>query len=388
MHADLPLDVESARAPLRILVLSWRDLGHPEAGGSELFMVRAAAGLAGRGHDVTVLCGAYPGAAAEDHLEGVRYLRRGRRYSVYLHAARHLAANRDRYDVVLDIQNGVPFWAPLFTDVPVVNLVHHVHREQWRIFFGPGIAQLGWFLESRCAPAVYRRSPYLTVSEPTREELGRLGVAAERVQVVPVGFDPAPPADHVANAAPSLITVGRLVPHKRVELAVDAVATLRGRFPGLTLTVVGQGGWEEHIRAHAEQLGVADAVRFTGFVDEHTKNRLLAEAWVHALPSVKEGWGLVVLEAAAWGVPSVAFRDAGGTRDSVVDGVTGLLADDAADFTAKVATLLADRAERERMAVACREHSRSYTWDHTTRAVEAGLRAAVTGAPSDRVPAT
>jgi glycosyltransferase involved in cell wall biosynthesis len=179
--------------------------------------------------------------------------------------------------------------------------------------------------------------------------------------------------------------VGRLVPHKRVELAVDAVAALRDRFPGLTLTVVGQGGWQDRIREHAARLGVADAVEFTGFVDDQTKNRLLAEAWVHALPSVKEGWGLVVLEAAAWGVPTVAFRDAGGTRDSVVDGVTGLLASDAADFTAKVATLLADRARRERMAVACREHSRSYTWDHTTRAVETALVAAVGAAVPDRV---
>jgi glycosyltransferase involved in cell wall biosynthesis len=385
MPDDLPLDGERAHTPLRILVLSWRDLGHPEAGGSELFMVRAAAGLARRGHDVTVLCGGYAGAPAEDVIEGVRYLRRGSRYSVYLRAARHLAATRDRYDVVLDIQNGVPFWSPVFTDVPVVNLVHHVHREQWRIFFGPGLAQLGWFLESRCAPAVYRRSDYLTVSEPTREELGRLGIAAHRVQVVPVGFDPPAPAERLASATPRLVTVGRLVPHKRVELAVDAVAALRDRFPGLTLTVVGQGGWQDRIREHAARLGVADAVEFTGFVDDQTKNRLLAEAWVHALPSVKEGWGLVVLEAAAWGVPTVAFRDAGGTRDSVVDGVTGLLASDAADFTAKVATLLADRARRERMAVACREHSRSYTWDHTTRAVETALVAAVGAAVPDRV---
>jgi glycosyltransferase involved in cell wall biosynthesis len=92
---------------------------------------------------------------------------------------------------------------------------------------------------------------------------------------------------------PSVVVLGRLVPHKRVELAIDAIAAL----PGATLTVVGHGYWEPQLRTYAERLGVGDAVTFTGYVDDVTKHRLLAAAWVHALPSVKEGWSLAVWRA-------------------------------------------------------------------------------------------
>ena len=132
---------------------------------------------------------------------------------------------------------------------------------------------------------------------------------------------------------PSVVVLGRLVPHKRVELAIDAIAAL----PGATLTVVGHGYWEPQLRAYAQRLGVAGAVTFTGFVDDVTKHRLLAAAWVHALPSVKEGWSLAVVESAAHGTPTVAFRSAGGPTESVLDGETGLLVDDLTGFAARAA---------------------------------------------------
>ena len=82
---------------------------------------------------------------------------------------------------------------------------------------------------------------------------------------------------------------------------------------------------------------------FLGHVSDRTKFEELSSAWVHVLPSVKEGWGLSIVEAAHVGVPSVAYADAGGVHESILDGVTGLLAHDLPDLVDQVDRLLLRR---------------------------------------------
>lgn len=351
-------------------MLSWRDAQHPEAGGSETFVERVSTGLVARGHDVTVLTSGHPDARAEEALAGVKHLRLGGRYSVFARAATHLLRFGRRYDVVLDIQNGVPFWTPLWTRTPAVVVVHHVHKEQWPEVFGPARARLGWWLESTIAPKVNRRLPYLTVSDATRRELDSLGVQRERVVVVYSGNDLPRPQVVARTAEPSIVVLGRLVPHKRVELALAALAEHRATHPGLHLTIVGHGYWEPELRRAVADLGLEDAVRFLGYVDDETKHAVLAESWIHALPSVKEGWGLVVVEAGFHGTPTVAFRDAGGTTESVIDGVTGLLADDDLQFISSIGRLLDDPTLRAELGAAARTHAAVFDWDTTTAGVE------------------
>jgi glycosyltransferase involved in cell wall biosynthesis len=358
---------------LRIALLNWRDTGHPEAGGAEVFLTRVSEGLAARGHDVTIRVASYPGAVSDEvSPAGVRIQRRGGRFSIYPRTLGWLARHPHRFDIVLDVQNGVPFWAPL-TKLPTINITHHVHREQWPEVFAPPVARFGWWLESRLAPRVYRGCRYIAVSQATRTELADIGVDPARVDVIYSGLDGAvavlPRTALTTN--PSLVVLGRLVPHKRVELAIDAVAALRQDFPGLTLRVVGGGFWAPKLRDHAELRGVRDAVQFTGTVDDQTKHQILAESWVNLLPSLKEGWGLVVLEAAAQGRPTVAFRSAGGTNESVVHDHTGLLVEDAADFTAAVRRLLSDADLLDKYGQAARHHARQFNWDRTTAELEA-----------------
>lgn len=369
---------------LKVLYLSWRDRGNPEAGGSETFVARTSEVLTSRGHEVTVFTSRFPGSSAEERHGAVRVLRRGGRLAVFPRAMAHLARRGRSYDVVLDVQNGVPFWSPLFTRTPAINIVHHLHREQWASMFGPAVARFGWWLESRLAPRVYRGSPYLTVSDATRQELAALGVEPERISLVYSGNDqPRELARYAAlprHSNPMLVAVGRLVPHKRLELAIDLVADLAERVPGLTLHVVGDGFWREQLEAHAQRAGVAASVVFHGFVPEETKNVLLAEAWVAVLPSVKEGWGLTIVEAGLHETPTVAFRDAGGPQESIVDGETGLLANGYHDFRDGVLTLLTDEVIRVRMGKAARRFAEGFDWTATGIGVErAAARAATRG---------
>jgi glycosyltransferase involved in cell wall biosynthesis len=288
--------------------------------------------------------------------------------------------------VVVDVQNGLPFFSPLWCRRPVVVLVHHVHREQWRVVLPALQARLGWWIESRVAPRLYRRARYVAVSESTRRELAGLGVRQAAISVVHNGM--APPARAAATGRtpyPSVCVLGRLVPHKRVELALEAAARIRPHLPGLKVKVVGQGWWEPRLREQVARLGLQDSVELLGFLDEEAKHRVLAGSWVLAMPSIKEGWGLAVMEAAANGTPAVGFRAAGGLGESVLHGTTGLLADDLEEFTRHLAWVLLNRHLRERLGEAARSHAARYTWPQTVAAFGRVLDRAV--APAEPVEA-
>jgi glycosyltransferase involved in cell wall biosynthesis len=365
-----------------VLVLNWRDTTHPEGGGSEVFVERVAAGLAAQGRPVTLFCAAHPGAPASERVGDVRVVRRGGRLTVYLHAWwAHLTGRLGGHEVVVDVQNGMPFFAALWCRRPLVVLVHHVHREQWRVVMPPLQARVGWWVESRLAPRVNRRARYVAVSEATRRELVGLGVAPAAVTVVHNGTALPDPAAAVPRTPyPSVCVLGRLVPHKRVELALEAAARIRPHLPELKVLVVGQGYWEPRLRETVDRLGLGDAVELLGWVDEETKQRVLASSWALAMPSVKEGWGLAVLEAAASGTPTVAFRAAGGLCESVVHGSTGLLADDPEEFTRHLAWVLLNRHLRERLGEAARAHAARFTWPEAV----AGFAAVVDAATAAR----
>ena len=368
--------------PLRIVLLSWRDSGHPEGGGSELYSETMAAGLAAQGHTVTMLTARYPGSTKQVAVDGYRVIRGGGRFTVYLWALTRLLLRRvgrvGRVDVVVDVQNGTPFFARLVTRKPVVVLCHHVHREQWSIAFGESrtgrvLAHLGWWVESRLAPWVQRGCRYVTVSEVSRRDLVALGVRPTNITIVHNGTPPAMPGA-VRSGVPEIAVLGRLVPHKRVEHAVRAVHALAEQLPELRLTVIGQGWWSEHLREEVARLGLEGRVELTGHVEEARKHELLGRAWVLATPSVMEGWGLCVVEAATHGTPAVAYRSAGGIAESIVDGVTGLLTeDDEQAFTQALYELLDDQQLRARMGAAARDHAELFTHDASVRAFAAVL---------------
>lgn len=364
--------------PLNVLLLNWRDMAHPEAGGAEKYISVIAEGLAARGHHVTFRTASYPGSLHTESVSGVDYVRSGGRLGIYPRALLSQLLRRHRPDVVVDVQNGVPYLSPLTQRVPVINLVHHVHKEQWPVLLGAGLSRVGWFLESQVAPRVYQNCQYVTVSDASRRELIELGVEAERISVIHNGTDALPVEDMTRTAHPSVVVLGRLVPQKRVEYAIQAVAELSEEFPGLSLDIVGSGWWQSHLEQTVSELGVEDRVVFHGHVSEAEKHRLLARAWVHAMPSLKEGWGLVVVEAGIHGTPTVAFSEAGGPKDSIVHGHTGLLVDGGApEFTAAVRSLLVDDQLRTAMSAEAREWVRQFHWDESVLKWERLLTAAV-----------
>lgn len=361
-----------------VAFFSWRDTRNPEGGGAERYLEKVARGLVERGAEVTILCAAHAAAPPDEVVDGIRFVRRGSKLTVYSEGVRALLRRElGPVDAVVDVQNGLPFFTRLATRKPVLVLVHHVHREQWPVVY-PGLSgRVGWWIERRFAPWLYRPCQYVAVSSATRQELVGLGVDRGRIAVVHNGTDPVVPVGVGKSAHPTVAVVGRLVPHKQVEHAIDAAVALRERHPGLRLHVVGSGWWEGELHEYAAARGAGDTVVFEGHVDERRKHEVYEQSWLLALPSLKEGWGLVIGEAGMHRTPTVAYSAAGGTQESVAHGRSGVLVEDARGFTAAIDALLSDHHERARLGEGAHAMSHQFTWQHAqesfARVVEAAL---------------
>ncbi|KQH75186.1 glycosyl transferase [Mycobacterium gordonae] len=371
-----------------VLLLCWRDTGHPQGGGSETYLQRIGAQLAGAGVAVTLRTARYPGSARHEVVDGVRISRAGGPYTVYIWAMLAMALAKLRMgplrhvkpDVVVDTQNGLPFLARLIYGRRAVVLVHHCHRQQWPVA-GPVLSRVGWFVESTLSPRLHRGNQYVTVSLPSARDLVTLGVDGERIAVVRNGLDEAPTQTMSGprSAAPRVVVLSRLVPHKQIEDALDAIADLRSRIPGLHLDVVGGGWWRERLVEHVQQRGIADAVTFHGHVDDITKHHVLQSSWVQVLPSRKEGWGLAVVEAGQHGVPTIGYRSSGGLSDSIIDGVTGVLVDDRAELVDRLEQLLSDEVLREQLGAKAQVRSAEFSWRQSAEALRLVLDAVQAG---------
>jgi glycosyltransferase involved in cell wall biosynthesis len=363
-----------------VAFFSWRDTRNPEGGGAERYLEKMAAGLAARGARVTILCAAHAAAPPDETIGGIRFVRRGNKMTVYKEGiAALLRRDLDDVDVVVDVQNGLPFFTRIATRKPVVVLVHHVHREQWPVVY-PGLTgRVGWWVEHSLAPRLYRRSQYVAVSRATRGELITLGVDRERIAVVHNGTDPVVPTDVGKSPHPTIAVVGRLVPHKQVEHAIDAALALRSSHPDLRLHVVGSGWWEAELHEYAAARGAGDTVVFEGHVSEGRKHEIYERSWLLALPSLKEGWGLVVGEAGMHATPAVAYESAGGTRESITHDVSGLLVASPGEFTAALGRVLDDHELRGRLGLGAERMSHQFTWEHAQESFAHVLASAMRG---------
>jgi glycosyltransferase involved in cell wall biosynthesis len=364
--------MDFSATPRHIVFLVWRDTSHPDGGGSEVYVEHMARWLAARGHQVTICCAAHPNAPADEVRDGVRFRRRGGWLSVYPRGLAYLLGRAGRRaDIVVDVHNGLPFASPLVRRRGLHVLVHHVHREQWQIIY-PGVrGRVGWWVESKLAPRLYRRHPYITVSQSSRHDLATLGVDPDWISVVCNGIDvPHPSRLQPRSVTPRICVLGRLVPHKQVEHALQLIARLHPELPDLRLDVIGAGWWSAELVAAAETLGVTDLVTFHGQVSDADRDALLDASWLMLAPSIKEGWGIAIMEAAARSVPAIAYASAGGVTESIVDGETGVRVAHPEELISQCRALLTDTEARLAMGKKARNRAQSFDWQRSAQAFE------------------
>lgn len=353
----------------RILFLNWRDLANPAAGGAEVHTEQIARRFAEAGALLTLFTSQYDGATPYDWSSDYLVVRKGGRFGVYLAAARHLRKYGHQYDVIVDCQNGIPFFAPAFVSsgTPVVCMVHHVHQEQFDMYFPWPTNHLGRLLEGRVTRRVYRNGIFVAVSPSTRAEMRRQLRLQMPVHVVPSAFNPPPESSARRSPTPTIAVVTRLVPHKQLNRLVEAVPELLQRWPELHVDIAGTGAARDGLLAQVQELGLERSVSLPGRVTEQVKSDLLSRAWLTVSPSLAEGWGLTVLEANTLGTPTLAYN-VPGLRDTVRHGLTGWLVPPGEGLGRALTNVLEELSNSVRQRViadACQQWSGQFSWELT-----------------------
>jgi glycosyltransferase involved in cell wall biosynthesis len=343
---------------------------NPEMGGAEVFTREVAKRWVKWGHEVTLFTSEFPNCRREEVLDGVRVVRAGRRYLVYWEAKRHYRKrfSKEGYDVVIDEVNTRPFLTPRFVNngEKIVALIHQLAREYWFYETPFPLSYIGYhFLEDRWLRN-YVDVPTVTVSESTRRDLLDLGF--KKVFVVPVGLNFTPLSEVPEKEKyPVIAYAGRLKRAKRVDHAIRAFKIVKEKFSDAELWVIGDGSYRKYLEKVA-----GEGVKFFGQLSNEERRRLLARAWVLVNPSIREGFGLNVLEANALGTPCVAY-DVAGLRNSIINGRTGLLLKENGNsekLAEAIIKILEDDMLRRMLSVNALEYSKKFSWDKTAQEFE------------------
>ncbi len=364
----------------RIAMVAWRDLGDPEAGGSELHAHEIARRWATAGLEVVVRTSSVAGQPVTLVRDGYTAVRRSGRYQVFGSAPIDVVRGRlGQLDGLVEIWNGMPFFSPVWAGrgrrLPTTTWLHHVHAEMWQMVLPPRLAALGSFIESRLAPPLYRRSCIVTLSESARDEIVEmLRMRPEQVSVVRPGVDACYNPGGERSPTPLVVAVGRLVPVKRFDRLISAMAELHELRSDARCVIIGEGYERGALEDLRHRLGADSYVSLPGRVGQEELIDWYRRAWVLASTSAREGWGMTVSEAAACGTPAIASRIAG-HRDVVAEGQTGFLAGSRSELVAHLAALIDDDGLRERLSKAALDRAADLTWDATAEGVLALLAA-------------
>ena len=360
---------------MRLLLVNWQDRENPLAGGAEIHLHEIFGRLAARGHDVTLLCGGWPGAAPRARLDGIDVIRVGTRHTFPFLARRyfreHLATAG--FDLLVEDVNKIPLGTPRWGGPRPVALVPHLFGGTAFQELAPPLAAAVWLAE-RPLGRVYRNVPFEAISASTAADLADRGIPRGNVEVIYPGIDTIhyTPRLELRAATPLFAYLGRLKRYKGVHHVIRAFATMG--HPSATLEIAGAGDYRASLERLAASLDLGQRVRFLGRVSEQEKLSLLRRAWALVFASPKEGWGITNLEAAACGTPVVASNSPG-IRESVRDGDTGYLVPhgDVRAMSAAMGRLAADAALVERLGAQARGFAETFTWERAAQETERHL---------------
>jgi glycosyltransferase involved in cell wall biosynthesis/O-antigen/teichoic acid export membrane protein len=356
---------EIQKTPKRILIFNWRDTKHAWAGGAEVYVHEIAKQWVKEGKEVILFCGNDGKSTKHDMVDGVCIIRRGGHYTVYLWAVLYYFYSLGKWaDIIVESENGCPFFAQLYSNKPVFLLVYHVHQEIFRKHLPFPLSYVAMGIEKFLLPLIYRGGRVITISESTRQDLVKLGLAEiEDIEIVNPGVHLSDYRSLPETLHPTFVYVGRLKHYKNIDIAIRAFKRVLKKYPKALFTIAGDGEELRNLRRLAKRLHVENAVMFLGKVDEYVKAVLLAKAWVAIQPSSVEGWGITVIEANAAGTPVIASK-VPGLKDSVVDNVTGVLveAKNVEMLSNAMISLIRDEEKRRHLAKEAKKWSYNFSW--------------------------
>jgi glycosyltransferase involved in cell wall biosynthesis len=360
---------------MRILAVNWQDLKNPQAGGAEVHLEEILKRLVQYGHEVDLLCSNFAGGSKTDNTAGIHIYRTGSRFNFNLvvpFAIRKLLKST-QYDVVIEDINKIPFYSPLYHNLPTLVVIPHLFADtifqEINFVLGTYI-----YLAEKPVTMVYKNKRFMVISKSTADEVERRGIPRENIDVVECGidkeiyrFDPSIAKFDI----PTLLYVGRIKKYKHVETPIRALPLIRMSIPNARLVIVGSGDFQPDLERLAQSLDLEEAVEFKGFIPQSEKINYMRRSHISVYPSLKEGWGLTNIEANACGTAVLASR-VPGLQDSVDEGNSGLLFEfgDIQGFAALAIKLLHDEKYRKALEMGGLRWAANFSWDKTARATE------------------
>ncbi len=351
---------------MKILLLNWCDRKNPLGGGAEIHLEEIFSRIASRGHEVFLLCSAFKGCEKEEIFEGINIIRTGRRATFNFDAKNYYRKNlaSEKFDLLVEDINKIPFYAPLWSRSPVLPVVPHlfgttVFRE------APLPLAFYVYLWEKALLKVYAKHNFEVISESTKEDLVKRGFDSDKIHVIHCGIDhdTYKPGGQ-KSPDPLIVYVGRLKKYKRVDLPIKAVNKIKNSFDKLKFVIVGDGDALPKLKKIAEKILYKDDYEFTGFIPLEEKIAWMRKAHVVVNTSEKEGWGLTGVEANACGTAVVA-SDSPGIRDSIIDNYSGILVKhgDVCALASTLEKILSDKDTRNRLELGAIERVKTLTWD-------------------------
>ncbi|MFH0749610.1 MAG: glycosyltransferase family 4 protein [Candidatus Gottesmanbacteria bacterium] len=356
---------------MRILIFNWRDIRHDWAGGGEVYVHELAKRWVRFGNTVTLFCGQNVGKKLPERekIDGILILRHGGRFSVYFWAIFYYFKElRNHTDIVVDVQNGIPFFTPLFSFKPKLAVVYHVHGKQFFIELPFPINLIGYLVEKYVFPFLYGRIAIQAISKNTKSDLIHLGLPAKNITIIYCGMN-----GHAKKlitihkfSNPTVLYLGRIKKYKRVDSLVAVMQNVIRVKPKTKLIIAGWGTEASSVVNSAMMSSIRKHIHILGPVSESEKKQLLAKSWVFVNPSINEGWGISVIEANLYGTPAIAYR-VQGLRESIRHGKTGLLVKDEKSFSDAIITLLSNTTLRNSMGKRAKLWAAKFNWDKASK---------------------
>jgi glycosyltransferase involved in cell wall biosynthesis len=361
---------------MKILIFSWRGPRHPQAGGAEIVVHEHAKAWVKAGHKVTLFTSSFNNAIDEGLIDGVKIIRQGNQsLQVHINAfIWYLFKRKEKFDLIIDNFHGIPFFTPLYTKTKKLAFIHEVAREVWAMNPWPKPFNLiptlvGGIAEPFIFKFFYKKVPFLTVSNSTKTELKEIGIPEKNITVINNGVVIEKVKNIKKEKVKTVIFLGALTKDKGIENALEVFKMIFREENNCNFWVVGKGEKEytKKLINYANKNGLKNKIRFWGFVDNKKKFELLKRAHVLLNTSVREGWGLVVIEAAAMGTPTIAF-DVPGLRDSIINDKTGIIiANNSPTSMAKsVIDLLNNKMQYKKLSKNAIDRSKEFSWNKST----------------------
>lgn len=356
---------------MNILVFSWRDPKHTLAGGAEQSMHEHMKGWVRAGHKVTLFSSRIINLPADSVKDGIRIIRQGNQYlGVQIKAFLYYLKNKNNFDLIVDQFHGIPFFTPLYVRKPKLAVLQEVAKEVW--FKNPLTFPLNYivgivgYLSEPFVFLLYKRSKFMVGSNSAKKDLIKFGIIDKNITVVPHGIilPKKIPEHKVTN--PKIITFfGRMTPDKGVVDALKTFSILNtlNKYKFYIAGTVENRDYYNDLKTKAKKLGILHNLTFWERPTDKEKFELFAKTFLFINPSIREGWGLVNIEANAMGVPVIAYPSQG-LVDSVRDGLSGLITKSKTpdSLATEVDKLKRDMKEYKRLSIGARKWATTFDW--------------------------